>query len=74
MASTFSSIVAHFNGHGSLPVQYETHCPVHHVQGYSGSHWTLQLGNYFSPICSSSPQGNSKQKEDEKNHQKDWPF
>jgi hypothetical protein len=27
-----------FNGHGKLPVQYEVHCPMQHVQGYSRSY------------------------------------
>jgi hypothetical protein len=30
--STCSSVVGFFNGHGGLPVQYEAHCPMQHVQ------------------------------------------
>jgi hypothetical protein len=51
MASTCSSIVGHFNGHGSPPVQYEAHCPMQHVQGYSGSHWMPALGDYLLCIA-----------------------
>jgi hypothetical protein len=41
-----TSIVGHFDGHGSAPGQYRRHRPMRHVQGYSGSHWTLTSGNY----------------------------
>ncbi len=51
MASTCSSVVSHFDGHGGLPLRYEVHCPMQHVQGYSGSHWTLPLGNYSLRIA-----------------------
>jgi hypothetical protein len=26
-----------YDGHGGLPVQYKAHCPMQHVQGYSGA-------------------------------------
>jgi hypothetical protein len=51
MASTCSSIVGHFDGHGGPPVQYKVHRPMQHVQGYSGSHWMLPLGNYLLCIA-----------------------
>jgi hypothetical protein len=47
MASTCSSVVGHFDGHGGPPVQYKAHRPMQHVQGYSESHWTLPSGNYL---------------------------
>jgi hypothetical protein len=50
MASTCSSFVGRFDGHGGLPVQYKAHCPMQHAQGYSGSHWTPALGNYLLRI------------------------
>ncbi len=51
MAKLFITILCtvsagRFDGHGGLPVQYEAHCLMQHVQGYSGSHWTPPLGNY----------------------------
>jgi hypothetical protein len=51
MASTCSSIVGRFDGHGSPPVQYEAHCPMQHVQGYSESHWMPPLGHYLLCIA-----------------------
>jgi hypothetical protein len=27
------------------------HCPMQHVQGYTGSHWTPPLGNYSLRIA-----------------------
>jgi hypothetical protein len=49
MASTCSSIVGSFDGHGGLPVQYKVHCPMQHVQGYSRSHWTPASGDGGAP-------------------------
>jgi hypothetical protein len=40
-----------FYGHGSAPVQYKAHCPMQHVQGYSGSHWTPPPGDYLLCIA-----------------------
>jgi hypothetical protein len=40
-----------FDGHGGAPEQYRWHCPMRHVQGYSGSHWTLPLGGYLLHIA-----------------------
>jgi hypothetical protein len=51
IASTCSSIVGHFDGHGGLPVQYKAHLPIQHVQGYSGSRWTPPLGDYSPRIA-----------------------
>jgi hypothetical protein len=50
MASTCSFVVGHFDGHGGLPVQYEVHRLMQHVQGYSGSPWTPLLGDYLLRI------------------------
>jgi hypothetical protein len=43
-----------FDGHGSAPEQYRWHCPMRHVQGYSGRHWTLPSGNYSLSIAPSA--------------------
>jgi hypothetical protein len=47
-----TSIVSHFNGHGSAPGQYSRHFQMRHVQGYFGSHWMLALGDYSLCIAS----------------------
>jgi hypothetical protein len=41
----------HFDGRGSLPVQYKAHCLMQHVQGYTGSHWKPLSGNYLLCIA-----------------------
>jgi hypothetical protein len=43
--------LGHFKCHGGLPVQYEVHCLMQHVQGYSGSHWMPPSGNYLLHIA-----------------------
>jgi hypothetical protein len=40
-----------FDGHGGAPVQYKACHPMHHVQGYSGSHWMPASGNYLLRIA-----------------------
>jgi hypothetical protein len=61
MASTRPSIVGHFNGHGGPPVQYKAHCPMQHVQGYSGSYWTPALGDYLRRIAPAAARATDKQ-------------
>jgi hypothetical protein len=61
MASTCSSVVGRFDGHGGPPVQYEAHRPMKHVQGYSGSHWTPASGNYLLPIAPAAARATGKQ-------------
>ncbi len=51
MASTCTTVVGHFDGHGGPPVQYKAHRLMQHVQGYSVSHWTPPLGNYLLRIA-----------------------
>jgi hypothetical protein len=46
MTNKCTSSAGRFDGHGGAPEQYRWHCPMGHVQGYSGSHWTPPLGNY----------------------------
>jgi hypothetical protein len=41
-----TSIVGRFDGYGSAPGQYRWHRPMRHIQGNSGSHWMLALGDY----------------------------
>ncbi len=40
-----TSIAASFDGLADVPVFCGLHCPMQHVQGYSGSHWKLPWGN-----------------------------
>jgi hypothetical protein len=61
MVSTCTSIVGRFDGHGGPPVQYKVHCPMQHVQGYSGSHWMLALGNYSLHIAPAAARATGKQ-------------
>jgi hypothetical protein len=61
IASTCSSVVGCFNGHGGQPVQYKAHRPMQHVQGYSGSHWTLALGTYSLHIAPAAARATGKQ-------------
>jgi hypothetical protein len=50
-----------FDGHGGTPEQYRRHCPMRHVQGYSGSHWTPALGNYPLLIAPAAARATGKQ-------------
>jgi len=47
----FTSIAGHFDGHAEALKQYMRHRPMKHVQGYTGSHWVLPLGNYLLCIA-----------------------
>jgi hypothetical protein len=46
-----NSVAGNFDSHGGAPEQYEAHCSMQHVQGYTGSHWTLSSGNYSLRIA-----------------------
>jgi hypothetical protein len=61
MASTCSSIIGRFDGHGGLPVRCKAHFPMQHVQGYSGSHWTPASGSYSLRIASAATRATGKQ-------------
>jgi hypothetical protein len=50
-----------FDGHGGAPEQYRQHRPMWHVQSYSGSHWTLQSGNYLLRIAPAATRTTGKQ-------------
>ncbi len=51
MTNKCTSSAGRFNGHGGGPEQYRWHCPMQHVQGYSGIQWMLPLGNYLLHIA-----------------------
>jgi hypothetical protein len=46
-----TSIAGNFDGHADAWVQCCLYCPIQHVQGYTGSLWTLPLGNYSLGIA-----------------------
>jgi hypothetical protein len=50
MTKKCTSVVGRFDGHGDAPEGYRRQRSVRHVQGYPGSHWTPQLGNYLLRI------------------------
>jgi len=47
-----TSVAGHYDGHAETLKQYMWHRPMQHVQGYSGSHWTLPSGDYSLLIAS----------------------
>jgi hypothetical protein len=51
MTNKCTSIAGHFDGHVEALKQYMRHCPMQHVQGYTGSHWMLPSGNYSLRIA-----------------------
>jgi hypothetical protein len=61
MTKKCTSIVGCFDGHGSAPGQYRWHCPMRHVEGYLGSHWTPPLGNYSLHIAPEATRETCKQ-------------
>jgi hypothetical protein len=61
MASTCTSVVSCFDGHGGPPVQYKAHRLMQHVQGYSGSQWTPASGNYLLCIAPATARATGKQ-------------
>jgi hypothetical protein len=61
MMNECTSSAGRFKGHGSAPEQYRWHHLMRHVQGYSGSHWTLPLGNYLLRIAPAATRATGKQ-------------
>jgi hypothetical protein len=60
MTNECTSSAGRFDGHGGAP-EYRRHRPMRHVQGYSGSHWTLPLGNYLLRIAPAVARATGKQ-------------
>jgi len=48
------SVAGHFDGHGEAVKGYMRHCPIQHVHGYIGSHWTPPSGDYSLCIASAA--------------------
>ncbi len=61
MTSKCTSVAAHFEGLADALEQYRWHCPMWHVQGYLGSHWTPPLGNYLLRIAPADARATDKQ-------------
>jgi hypothetical protein len=61
MMNKCTSSAGHFDGHGGVLEQYRWHCPMRHVQGYSGSHWTPPSGNYLLRIAPVAARATGKQ-------------
>jgi hypothetical protein len=61
MTNKCTSSAGRFDGHGSAPVQYKAHHPMHHVQGYFESHWTPASGNYLLCIAPAAARATGKQ-------------
>ncbi len=61
MINKCTSSAGHFDGYGSAPEQYRQHFPMRHVQGYSGSHWTLPSGDYSLRIAPAAARATGKQ-------------
>ncbi len=56
-----TSVAARFEGLVDLPEQYKWHCPMRHVQGYSGSHWMPASGDYSFRIAPAAARATGKQ-------------
>ncbi len=56
-----TSIAAHFEGLADAPERYRRHCPMRHVQGYSGSYWMPALGDYLLRIAPAAARATGKQ-------------
>jgi hypothetical protein len=74
MMNKCTSSASRFDGHGSATEQYRQHCPMRHVQGYFGSHWTPPLGNDSLRIAPAAARATGKQTTINKYTKKRWPF
>jgi hypothetical protein len=61
MMNKCTSSVGHFDGHSGVAEQYRRHCPMRHVQGYSGSHWMPPSGNYLLRMTPAAAKATGKQ-------------
>ncbi len=62
MTNKCISSASRFDGHGSEPAHYRWHCPMQHVQSYSGSHWTPPSGIYLLRIAPAAARATGKKK------------
>jgi hypothetical protein len=61
MMNKCTSVIGHFGGHGGALGQYRQHRLMRHVQGYLGSHWTPQWGDYLLRITPTGARATGKQ-------------
>jgi hypothetical protein len=61
MTSKCTSVAARFEGLADAPERYRRHRLMRHVQGYSGSHWTLASGDYSLGIAPAAARATGKQ-------------
>jgi hypothetical protein len=61
MMNKCTSSAGRFDGNGGAPERYRQHSPMRHVQGYSGSHWMLPLGDYLLGIAPAVARATGKQ-------------
>ena len=61
MMITCTSVAANFDGLADMLVLCSVHHPMQHVQGYSRSHWTPALGDYFLCITPAAARATGKQ-------------
>ena len=61
MINKYTSSASRFICHSSALEQYRWHCPMRHVQGYSGSHWMLASGNYLLRMAPVAARAKGKQ-------------
>jgi hypothetical protein len=43
----FTYFAGRFDGHGDASLRNRVHCPMEEVQGFTRSHWTPPLGEYY---------------------------
>jgi hypothetical protein len=61
MMNKCTFVAARFEGLADALEQYRRHCPMWHVQGYSGSHWTPASGDYLLCIAPAAARATGKQ-------------
>jgi hypothetical protein len=61
MTNKCNSSAGRLDGHGVAPEQYRRHCPMRHVQGYSGCHWMPPSGDYLLCIAPAATRATGKQ-------------
>jgi hypothetical protein len=51
MTNKCTSFAGNCGGHADVLVQYEAHCPMNHIQGFTRSHWMQSLGKCLHCIA-----------------------
>jgi hypothetical protein len=74
MTNECTSSAGRFDGHGGAPEQYRWHCPMRHVQGYSGSHWMPPSGNYSLLIAPAAARATANETMTKKSTKKNCHF